>query len=47
MTTQLFLKQVDQRRTVLKAQFEAIDHLDYQPSYDRAAESVAAFLLSL
>jgi len=42
-----FLKQVDQRRSVLKAQFEAIDTLDYQPSYEQAAESVAAFLLSL
>lgn len=42
-----FLKQVDQRRAVLKAQFEAIDTLDYQPSYEKSAESVAAFLLSL
>lgn len=42
-----FLQQVDQRRTVLKAQFEAIDTLDYQPSYAHAAESVAAYLLSL
>ena len=42
-----FLKQVDQRKAVLKAQFEAIDTLSYQPSYEQAAESVAAFLLSL
>ena len=42
-----FLQQVDQRRAVLKAQFEAIDTLDYQPTYEKAAESVAAFLLSL
>ena len=42
-----FLKQVDQRKAVLKAQFEAIDTLNYQPSYEQAAESVAAFLLSL
>lgn len=42
-----FLQQVDQRKTVLKAQFEAIDTLDYQPSYEQAAESVAAYLLSL
>ena len=42
-----FLKQVDQRKAVLKAQFEAIDTLDYQPSYEQAAESVAVFLLSL
>jgi predicted nucleotidyltransferase component of viral defense system len=42
-----FLKQVEQRKVVLKAQFEAIDTLDYQPSYEQAAESVSAFLLSL
>lgn len=42
-----FLQQVDQRKAVLKAQFEAIDTLDYQPSYEQAAESVAAYLLSL
>ena len=42
-----FLKQVDQRKAVLKAQFEAIDTLDYRPSYEQAAESVAVFLLSL
>ena len=42
-----FLKQVDQRREVLKAQFEAIDTLGYQPSYEQAAESATAFLLSL
>ncbi len=42
-----FLRQVDQRKVVLKAQFEAIDTLSYQPSYEQAAESVAAFLLSL
>jgi len=42
-----FLKQVGQRRPVLKAQFEAIDTLGYQPSYEQAAESAAAFLLSL
>lgn len=42
-----FLKQVDQRRAVLKAQFEEIDTLDYQPSYDQALESATAFLMSL
>lgn len=42
-----FLAQVDQRRAVLKAQFEAIDTLEYGPSYEGAAESVAAYLLSL
>lgn len=42
-----FLKQVGQRREVLKAQFEAIDTLGYQPSYEQAAESATAFLLSL
>jgi predicted nucleotidyltransferase component of viral defense system len=42
-----FLKQVEQRKVVLKAQFEAIDTLDYQPSYELAAASVSGFLLSL
>lgn len=42
-----FLQQVDQRRAVLKTQFEAIDTLDYQPTYERAAESAAVYLLSL
>jgi predicted nucleotidyltransferase component of viral defense system len=42
-----FLLQVDQRKAVLKAQFEAIDTLDYQPTYEQAADSVAAYLLSL
>ncbi len=42
-----FLAQVDQRRAVLKSQFEAIDTLEYRPTYEGAAESVAAYLLSL
>ncbi len=42
-----FLQQVDQRKSVLKAQFEAIDVLDYQPSYEQAAESALEFLMSL
>jgi len=42
-----FLLQVDQRKAVLKAQFEAIDTLDYQPTYEKAVESVSEFLVSL
>ena len=42
-----FLKQVSERKAVLKAQFEAIDTLDYQPTYEDAAESVSGFLMSL
>jgi predicted nucleotidyltransferase component of viral defense system len=42
-----FLLQVDQRKAVLKAQFEVIDTLDYQPTYEKAAESVSEFLVSL
>jgi Nucleotidyl transferase AbiEii toxin, Type IV TA system len=42
-----FLHQLRARRSVLKAQFEAIDALDYQPRYDDAVERVDAFLLSL
>ena len=36
-----FLKQVEQRKVVLKAQFEAIETLAYQPSYEQAAVSVS------
>jgi predicted nucleotidyltransferase component of viral defense system len=42
-----FIKQIDQRKAVLQAQFEAIDTLDYQPSYEQAVKSVTAFLVSL
>jgi Nucleotidyl transferase AbiEii toxin, Type IV TA system len=42
-----FLKQVEQRKRVLQAQFDAIDTLDYQPTYEDAAKSVSDFLLSL
>lgn len=42
-----FLQQVDQRRKVLQAQFEAIDALDYRPAYAQAAQSAAMFLRSL
>jgi len=42
-----FLMQVDQRRVVLQAQFEAIDVLDYRPGYAQAAASAATYLASL
>jgi predicted nucleotidyltransferase component of viral defense system len=42
-----FLRQIDQRKAVLQAQFEAIDTLDYRPSYEQAVKSVTAFLVSL
>ena len=42
-----FLRQVDHRRAVLNAQFEAIDRLDFSLTYAQAAESASAFLLSL
>ena len=42
-----FVQQVDQRKAVLKAQFEAIDTLDYQPTYEQAAQSVADYLMQL
>jgi hypothetical protein len=43
----LFLQQVEERKHVLTAQFEAIDVLDYQPSYEQAEKSASAFLRSL
>jgi len=42
-----FLQQVAQRKLVLKAQFEAIDVLDYRPRYEQAADAALAFLKQL
>lgn len=42
-----FLKQVKDRKAVLKVQFEAIDTLEYRPSYALAVELVSEFLWSL
>ena len=42
-----FLKQLDQRRAVVKVQFEAIDTLEYQPSYGRAWACATEFLTAL
>jgi predicted nucleotidyltransferase component of viral defense system len=42
-----FLQQVDQRKLVLKAQFDAIDVLDYRPSYEQATAAASAFLMQL
>mgnify|MGYP001383626530 CR=1 FL=1 len=42
-----FLGQIAQRVTVLRAQFEAIDILHYQPTYDEAAERARLFLRQL
>ena len=43
----IFLTQVEQRKSVLKAQYDAIDVLDYRPSYEQAAAAASAFLLQL
>lgn len=42
-----FLEQLASRRQVLQAQFEAIDTLDYQPSFDEALSQASNFLKSL
>ncbi len=42
-----FLTQIQQRRTVLGAQFEAIDALGYRPRYDEAVERASRFLMQL
>mgnify|MGYP000732899952 CR=1 FL=1 len=42
-----FLSQLEQRRAVLSAQFEAIDALNYHPRYDDATEQAKAFLLPI
>lgn len=43
----IFLQEVEQRKLVLKAQFDAIDVLDFRTSYELAAQSARAFLMSL
>ncbi len=42
-----FLLQVEQRKLVLKAQFDAIDVLNYRPSYEQATAAASAFLMQL
>lgn len=42
-----FLKQVHERSAVLKAQFDAIDVLEYRPTYAEAVGLVSGFLSSL
>ena len=42
-----FLTKIQQRRTVLGAQFEAIDALGYRPRYDEAVERASRFLMQL
>lgn len=42
-----FLTQIQERRRVLAAQFEAIDSLAYQPQYDEAVDRASRFLKQL
>lgn len=42
-----FLTQIEQRRVVLSAQFEAIDALGYRPRYDEAVDRASRFLRQL
>jgi predicted nucleotidyltransferase component of viral defense system len=42
-----FLAQLQSRSAILKLQFEAIDRLNYQPSYEEASHRVADFLRAL
>ena len=42
-----FLMQIEQRRAVLSAQFEAIDALGYRPRYDEAVDRASRFLKQL
>ena len=44
---ELFLDQLKTRRKVLEAQFNAIDRLNYQPSYDQALGLASQFLRAL
>jgi predicted nucleotidyltransferase component of viral defense system len=42
-----FLSQLEQRRAVLSAQFEAIDTLEHHPNYTESVQQVRAFLSQL
>ena len=42
-----FLQQIDQRKFVLEAQFDAIDRLEYQITYQQAVTLANEFLESL
>jgi len=42
-----FIKQLYERESILKTQFEAIDTLEYQPTFEEARQSSQKFLLSL
>ena len=42
-----FLDQLKTRRKVLEAQFNAIDRLNYQPSYEHALSLATRFLMGL
>jgi hypothetical protein len=42
-----FIRQLEERETVLRAQFDAIDVLNYRPAYDDASARAKAFLESL
>ncbi len=42
-----FLAQIEHRRAVLSAQFEAIDALGYRPQYDEAVKRASQFLKQL
>lgn len=44
---EVFLSQLEQRKAVLKLQFNAIDRLDYQVSYEQAQRLAIEFLMSL
>jgi len=44
---QPFLDQFGSRAAVLRAQFDAIDTLDYRPGFDAAAKRATSFLRSL
>lgn len=43
----VFLSQLEQRKAVLKLQFDAIDRLDYRVTYEQAQQLAGEFLMSL
>ena len=42
-----FLSQIEQRKAVLKMQFDAIDRLDYRVTYEQAQRLASEFLMSI
>lgn len=43
----VFLQQIRERERVMRAQFNAIEELNFRPSFDEAVQEVSGFLSSI